>query len=194
VIGAVGTAWETGLVLQACVNGARSRDEHPALPVTSVELARDVAAVAAVGVDAVHLHVKDDQGADILEAHALAATLAAVRQAAPGLPVGVTTGAWALSDSAARVTAVRSWSDLRMLPDFASVNWHEYGADDVAAALLEVGVAWRPGCGTSTRLSRGLPPLIATGAYGCCWSCRTGLAQLRSTPTTFCSWFDRPRP
>ncbi len=62
-----------------------------------MELARDVAAVAAVGVDAVHLHVKDDQGADTLDAHAVAAALAAVRTASPGLPVGVTTGMWALS-------------------------------------------------------------------------------------------------
>jgi len=131
---------ETGRVLQACVNGARRRHEHPALAVTPVKLARDVAAVAAVGVDAVHLHVKDDQGADTLDAHALAATLAVARQAAPGLLVGVTTGAWALPDSGARVSAVRSWSDLRVLPDFASVNWHEDGADEAAAALLEVGV------------------------------------------------------
>lgn len=75
-------------MLKACVNGARSRDDHAALPVTSVELARDVAAVAAVGVDAVHLHVKDDMGADTLDAHALAAALSAVREAAPGLPLG----------------------------------------------------------------------------------------------------------
>lgn len=132
-------------MLQACVNGARRRQEHPALPVTPVELARDVAAVAAVGVDAVHLHVKDDQGADTLAAHALAAALAVVRQAAPGLLVGVTTGAWALSDSEARVNAVRSWSALQVLPDFASVNWHEDGADKVAAALLEVGVGVEAG-------------------------------------------------
>jgi uncharacterized protein (DUF849 family) len=140
LIGAVGTAWKTARVLKACVNGARSRYEHPALPVTPVELARDLAAVAAVGVDAVHLHVKDDDGADTLDAHAMAAALAAVREAAPGLPVGVTTGAWALSDSGARAAAVRSWRDVRVLPDFASVNWHEEGADEIAAALLEIGV------------------------------------------------------
>lgn len=132
-------------MLQACVNGARSRDEHPALPATPLELARDVAAVAALGVDAVHLHAKDARGADTLDARTLAGSLSAVREAAPGLPLGVTTGAWVLADSKARVAAVRSWSGLRVLPDFASVNWHENGADEVAAALLELGVGVEAG-------------------------------------------------
>jgi uncharacterized protein (DUF849 family) len=67
----------------------------------------------------------------------VAAVVSAVRAAVPGVPVGVTTGAWALPDPAERVAAVRAWTGL---PDFASVNWHEDGADDVAAALLDRGV------------------------------------------------------
>jgi uncharacterized protein (DUF849 family) len=129
-------------VLKACVNGARGRAEHPALPVTAGQLARDVAAVATAGADAVHLHVKDHSGADTLAASALDEVMVAVRDAAPGLPVGVTTGAWAMPDPRERVAAVRAW---RELPDFASVNWHEQGAEDVAAALLEVGVAVEAG-------------------------------------------------
>ena len=95
--------------------------------------------MVAAGTDAVHLHVKDDQGADTLGGGALLGVLAAVRRAAPGVPVRVSTGAWAVPDPAERVAAVRSWTEV---PDFASVNWHEHGAEDVAAALLgrEVGV------------------------------------------------------
>jgi hypothetical protein len=132
-------------VLEACLHGARRPGEHPALPVTVDDLARDAAATAAAGSDAVHLHVKDDRGADTLDAAALAAVLAAVHAAAPRLPVGVTTGAWASPDPAARVAAIRSWAGLPVLPAFASVNWHEEGADPVAAALLEVGVAVEAG-------------------------------------------------
>ncbi|HEY8717185.1 3-keto-5-aminohexanoate cleavage protein [Pengzhenrongella sp.] len=132
-------------MLKACVNGARGPQEHPALPMTAAELAYDVAAVAAVGVDAVHLHVKDKQGADTLDGTALAAVLTSVRAAAPGVPVGVTTGAWALPDADARVAAIRSWRKLAVLPDFASVNWHEDGADEVAAALLAIGVGVEAG-------------------------------------------------
>jgi uncharacterized protein (DUF849 family) len=124
-------------LLKACLNGARRPAEHPALPVTPDELARDAAAAAGAGAGAVHLHVKDADGADTLNAAALADVLVAVRAAVPGLPVGVTTGAWAAPDPADRVAAVRSWS---VLPDFASVNWHEAGAEQVADALLDRGV------------------------------------------------------
>ncbi len=127
------------MLLKACLNGARHPREHPALPVTPDELAQDAARVGAAGADAVHLHVKDDRGEDTLEGDALAAVLEAVRRAVPGLPIGVTTGAWAVADPARRVGAVRAWTSL---PDFASVNWHEPGAEQVASALMErdVGV------------------------------------------------------
>lgn len=68
--------------------------------------------------------------------------LDAVRAAVPGLPIGVTTGAWALPDPAERVAAIRSWT---VRPDFASVNWHEQGADDVAQALLDLGIGVEAG-------------------------------------------------
>lgn len=130
------------LLLKACLNGARRPVEHPALPVTPGELAEDVARVVAAGVGAVHLHVKDADGTDTLSGTALASVLTEVRAAAPGVPVGVTTGAWAVPDPAERLAAVRAWS---VLPDFASVNWHEAGAEAVAGALLERGVAVEAG-------------------------------------------------
>jgi uncharacterized protein (DUF849 family) len=90
----------------------------------------------------VHLHVKGADGADTLGAAALAAVMTAVRAAAPDLPVGVTTGAWAEPDPGARVALVEAWT---VLPDFASVNWHEDGAERVAAALSERGVGVEAG-------------------------------------------------
>ncbi|MCG5438553.1 3-keto-5-aminohexanoate cleavage protein, partial [Micromonospora foliorum] len=54
-------------------------------------------------------------------------------------------GAWISPDPAARVAAVRAWS---VLPDFASVNAHEPGAEAVAAALHERGVLVEAGLWT----------------------------------------------
>ena len=116
--------------MKACVNGARGPGEHLRLPVTTSAIALDVASVVAAGADEVHLHVKDAQGADTLGAAELARVLAAVRAAAPDVPIGVTTGAWAVPDPVQRVAAIRSWTTI---PDFVSVNWHESGADAVAA-------------------------------------------------------------
>lgn len=128
--------------LKACVNGARRPSDHAALPITPAELAADVTSVVAAGADAIHLHVKDDEGADTLDDALLSSVLEAVRDAAPGVPLGVTTGAWSVPDPRQRVAAVAGWSNL---PDFASVNWHEPGAEQVASALLARGVGVEAG-------------------------------------------------
>lgn len=125
------------MLIKACLNGPRRPGDHPALPCAPAALARDAAAVVTGGAGALHVHPKDDDGADSLDPDHVAAVVAAVREAVPGTPVGVTTGAWALRDPELRVAAVRAWT---VLPDFASLNWHEDGADAVAAALLDRGV------------------------------------------------------
>jgi uncharacterized protein (DUF849 family) len=124
-------------VLQICPDGARRPGVHPALPVTPEAVAADVAAVAALGVTDAHVHPKDGNGADSLDAADVAAFVTAVRAAAPGVTVGVTTGAWAAPDPSARVATIRRWT---VTPDHASVNWHEAGAEDAARALLDAGV------------------------------------------------------
>jgi uncharacterized protein (DUF849 family) len=125
------------MLLKACLNGSRRPGDHPALPVTPEDVAADAAEAVTAGAGALHVHPKDPTGADTLDAAAVAAVLTAVRSRVPGIPVGVTTGAWAVPDPAARAAAVESWP---VLPDFASVNWHEPGAAAVAAALLDRGV------------------------------------------------------
>jgi uncharacterized protein (DUF849 family) len=125
------------VLIQACPNGPRRPGDHPALPVTPAAVARDAALAVAAGAGELHVHPKDAAGADSLAAPDVAAVVTALRRSVPGIPVGVTTGAWALPDAGERVAAVRAWT---VLPDVASLNWHEDGADDVAAALLDRGV------------------------------------------------------
>ncbi|MFI6233053.1 3-keto-5-aminohexanoate cleavage protein [Micromonospora sp. NPDC050784] len=132
-------------MLKACLNGGRGRQAHPAVPLTAAELAADAARCAALGVAAVHVHPRDETGAESLRPAVIADALSAIRTARPGLPVGVSTGAWISPDPAARVAAVRAWS---VLPDFASVNAHEVGAEAVAAALHERGVLVEAGLWT----------------------------------------------
>src|SRR4051812_17125768 len=125
-------------MLKACLNGPRSQLEHPRLPTSAEQIGLDAHRVQRLGVDAVHIHVKDAAGVDTFEAALTDSAVSAVRHAAPGLPVGVTTGAWILPDASERAVAIQSWAEL---PDFASVNWHEDGADLVAATLLDRGIA-----------------------------------------------------
>jgi uncharacterized protein (DUF849 family) len=125
------------IYVKACINGARTPDQHPNLPVTPEQLAAEAVAAHQAGAKAVHMHPKTADGVDSLLAEHVDAAVDAVRHAVPGLPLGVTTGFWALPDADARLRAVGGWS---VLPDFASVNWHEPGSEDLARLLLSKGL------------------------------------------------------
>lgn len=125
------------IYVEACINGARTPEQHPGLPVTPEQLAAHALAAHRAGARAVHLHPKTKYGVDSLEPDVVAAAVSAVRHAAPGLPLGVTTGFWALPDAHARFETVKSWD---VLPDFASVNWHEPGSEELALLLLRSGL------------------------------------------------------
>src|ERR1700710_2819614 len=123
--------------VKACINGARTPDAHPNLPVTPDQLAAAAVASHRAGAKAVHMHPKSADGKDSLHDAEVSAAVSAVRAAAPGLPLGVTTGFWALPDPEARRKAVESWT---VLPDFASLNWHEPGSPELAEVLLGKGL------------------------------------------------------
>ncbi len=144
-------------MLQVCLNGARSRAEHAGLPVSPAELAEAARAAVAAGAEDIHLHPKTPHGVDSLAADVVGLAVMAVRAAVPGVSVGVTTGAWTAAD---RPSLIREWT---VLPDHASVNWHEDGAEDVARALLDKGVAVHAGIFSGT-LAPGLfrrSPLVS---------------------------------
>ena len=135
-----------GGMMQVCVNGGRGSADGALVPLSPGVMADSAAAAVAVGASDIHVHPKSPCGKDTLAAKAVAATVRELR-ARVGVPVGVTTGAWAEPDPAARVARVREWT---VLPDHASVNWHEPGAEEVAAALLERGVGVEAGIWSGT--------------------------------------------
>src|SRR5690349_15329579 len=102
------------IYFKACINGARTPEQHPGIPVTPEQLGAAALAAHRAGAKAVHLHPKTRYGIDSLEPDIVAAAVSAVRHAAPGLPLGVTTGFWALPDAHARLATVKSW---HLLPD-----------------------------------------------------------------------------
>jgi uncharacterized protein (DUF849 family) len=130
------------IYVKACINGARTPDQYPNLPVTPEQLAAAAIAAHGAGAKAVHMHPKTPDGMDSLVPEHVDAAVSAVRHAAPGLPLGVTTGFWALPDADARLRAIDGWT---VLPDFASVNWHEPGAEDLARLLLSKGLGVEAG-------------------------------------------------
>jgi uncharacterized protein (DUF849 family) len=137
--------------VKVALNGSRAAAEHPALPVTPAELAAAARDAVAAGAEAVHLHPRDAAGRESLEPADVGAAVAAVREACPSVPVGVTTGLWVTGgDVAARQAAVDGWAGLPPvhLPDFASVNVSEPGFAGVAGMLRALGVAVEAGVWT----------------------------------------------
>ncbi|MEU0882037.1 3-keto-5-aminohexanoate cleavage protein [Lentzea sp. NPDC005914] len=123
-------------MLQACLNGSRTAEEHPALPLTPERLAEDAADVAALGVTSVHLHPRDVIGAPTLVGPEVATTIATVRAAVPGIEISVSTDV-----PGNRTTLIASWAPLAAgRPDVASVHVGEPGWRELAQALHQVNV------------------------------------------------------
>lgn len=136
------------MLIQACLNGGTTRDEHPAVPLTPAELAAEARAAQLAGAQALHLHPRDRVGRQTLAAAEVLAAVAAVR-AATGLPVGVTTGIWTVDgDDARRMSLVADWSGPDR-PDYASINMNEPGTGPLADLLTSLGVEIEAGVWTA---------------------------------------------
>jgi uncharacterized protein (DUF849 family) len=131
--------------VKACLNGGRTRAEHAAVPLTAQEFATDAIAVRSAGAFAVHLHPRDRDGAQTMSARASDAAVAAIRAAARGLPVGLSTSEAIDPDPFARAAAVTAW---RRRPDFVSVNLSELGWAGIVRAALHAGIGVEAGLAT----------------------------------------------
>lgn len=151
-------------MLQAVLNGSRPEDAHPALPVLARHLARDARSVARLGVGSVHVHPRDPQGHETIDPVHVGDAVALIRQEAPGLEIGVTTGRWIQPDPNKRIEAVLAWGRLGVgKPDVCSVNVHEKGWVEVCKAAASVGIGvelgvWTSGDAVTLRQS-GVPPM-----------------------------------
>jgi uncharacterized protein (DUF849 family) len=129
-------------MLQACLNGGRMRDFHPALPFTASEIARDAALAVAAGARELHIHPRGPDGIETLEPDYVTETLQAVRSAVPGIPVGLSTH-WRIPPGGlSRQEPIHRWTTL---PDYVSINLIEEDAEDVIAHVLGRGIGVEAG-------------------------------------------------
>lgn len=128
------------MIVQACINGARSASFHPALLLTAEAMARDAAACVVAGAAELHIHPRGPDGRESLGAIDL--TIPSIRRACPGTLVGVSTGAWIEDDEACTRSLIDGWAEL---PDYASVNLSEHDAPAVMERLRARGVGIEAG-------------------------------------------------
>lgn len=130
------------MIVQACINGARSADFHPTLPLDAEAMARDGAACVAAGAAELHVHARGADKRESLSPAAMDPTIAALRRACPGTLIGVSTGAWIENDDVRTLVAIAGW---RELPDYASVNLSEAAAPIVMESLRQRGIGIEAG-------------------------------------------------
>jgi uncharacterized protein (DUF849 family) len=134
-------------MLQSCLNGRRTRREHPAVPLTAAELAADARRAVDAGADELHMHPRAADGRETLEPEAVAAVVTAIRASCPGVPFGLTTALWtAGGDPERRLRLVAAWEEL---PDYVSANVGEPGFAELCELVTQRGVRIEAGAWTT---------------------------------------------
>lgn len=125
-------------LLAVALNGSR---DHPRIPRTPRELAREARRSVEAGARVIHLHPYKD-GLETLGAEPCAAAITAVRIACPGIPISLSTSEQIEPDPGRRRRHVERW---RVLPDLATANFGEAGIVELAEALIRRGVGIEAG-------------------------------------------------
>jgi uncharacterized protein (DUF849 family) len=130
------------IMLQACLNGGRTRDFHTAVPFTAMELAHDAAQSVAAGAQELHVHPRGADGAESLEPEDVAQAILAIRSSAPGVPVGLSTH-WRIPPGGkARQRPIEQWT---VLPDYVSINLIEEDAAEMISLVMGKGIGVEAG-------------------------------------------------
>lgn len=129
-------------MLQAALNGARTDEEHPAIPRTPEQLASAARAAVEAGAQVLHVHAFDEDGVETLDGDACAAALRAIRAVCPGVPLSLTTTAAIEPDPRRRLALIRAWTDM---PDLVTANQGEDGIVELCEHLVERGVGIEAG-------------------------------------------------
>ena len=129
------------MLLQACLNGSRTSEEHAAIPRTPAELAAEGRAAVAAGAQVLHLHPYDDAGTETFAAEPCAATLRAVRTACPWVPISLSTSE-EIEPHPQRVETIARWTEL---PELVSANQGEPGIVELCEMLIARGVGIEAG-------------------------------------------------
>lgn len=136
---AAATAQPQPLVIMVAPNGARrGKGDHPALPITPDELAREAAACREAGAGMLHLHVRDGEGRHTLSASAYRAAIEAIEASVgDALVIQVTSeavGRYAPAEQMAMVREVR--------PECVSLALREIVPDESHERVAGEFLAW----------------------------------------------------
>jgi uncharacterized protein (DUF849 family) len=130
---------QTGIFLQAALNGDRI---HPAAPRSPTAIAEAARAAIDAGAQSVHVHAFDDAGRETLGGAACAKVLRAIRVRCPGTLISLTTSATIVGHPGERLRLVAAWEEM---PDLVTANQGEPGIVELCELLLSRGVGIEAG-------------------------------------------------
>lgn len=120
-------------------NGARkTRDDHPALPISPTELADCAESILAAGASMIHVHVRDDAGGHSLDVDRYRNAIGAIRrQVGEGLVIQATTEACGIYSAEQQMAMVKE-----LKPEAASIALREICPDQEAESTAADFYAW----------------------------------------------------
>lgn len=107
-------------VMVAPTGARRGKADHPALPVTPGEIVSTASDCFAAGANAIHLHIRDKDGAHTLDAGLYRETLAELSRMVPEMRVQITTESVGIYSVAEQLDCLR-----QVRPSWASVSIRE---------------------------------------------------------------------
>jgi uncharacterized protein (DUF849 family) len=129
----------TPLVVMVAPNGARrTKADHPKLPITPAEIAREAELCCAAGATVLHVHVRDGEGRHSLDPDLYRAAIDAVRRSlGERMVVQITTEAVGRYSPSEQIAAVRA-----VHPEAVSIALAELVPDDAAAEQAAAFLDW----------------------------------------------------
>ena len=118
-------------IMVAPTGARRDKTDHPALPLSVPEIVAEAVACHAAGADALHLHIREPDGAHSLDPGVYREALSALRSTLPGFPVQITTEAAGIFDVVTQADCIRA-----LRPDWISLSVREMARDTALAARL----------------------------------------------------------
>lgn len=136
---AVGPTSPTPLMIAVAPNGARKvKSDHPAIPLTPMELAREAAVCVDAGACMIHLHVRNADGGHSLDVDLYKAALDAVAaEVGKRIIVQITTEAVGIYQPAEQMACVRA-----VKPEAVSLAVREFCPDAASETEAAAFFAW----------------------------------------------------
>lgn len=125
------------MLLKIALNGARSKSENEYLPQSLDEIEKEVTQLNKMGYKVFHIHCYDPAGNESLKPEDVTNLVSIVKNIAPDIQLGISSGDWIEPNLGKRVNYIKDWE---VIPDFASVNMIEEDAVKISNLLISKGI------------------------------------------------------